>query len=137
MKRHTNNNGFTLIELLMVISIIGILSSVFLSSTNTVRAKARNTQRIQNVESIITGFFVAMTGTTNQFPRTPTVSAVCLGKTGPNCWGYLDNSPTIDAFLRTGMGGEESHLIRSGKTGILVKPTFTNMTLRVRVQLVG
>ena len=39
--------GFTLVELLVVISIIGLLSSVVLSVLTTTRAKARDTQRIQ------------------------------------------------------------------------------------------
>ncbi|MFA6273476.1 MAG: type II secretion system protein GspG [Candidatus Paceibacterota bacterium] len=46
--------GFTLIELLLVISIIGILSAVVMASLNSVREKARDTQRIANVSQIAT-----------------------------------------------------------------------------------
>ena len=46
--------GFTLIELLVVISIIGILSAVTLASMNSVRKKARDIQRIANVNQIAT-----------------------------------------------------------------------------------
>ncbi len=41
------NQGFTLIELLMVISIIGLLTSIVLSSMADAKAKARDTARIK------------------------------------------------------------------------------------------
>ncbi|NCS99081.1 type II secretion system protein [Candidatus Parcubacteria bacterium] len=44
--------GFTLIELLVVISIISLLSTIILSSINDVRAKARDTQRIQELKEV-------------------------------------------------------------------------------------
>jgi prepilin-type N-terminal cleavage/methylation domain-containing protein len=47
MKVH--QKGFTLIELIVVISIISLLSSVVLSSLNTVRAKARDSQRLSDM----------------------------------------------------------------------------------------
>lgn len=46
--------GFTLIELLVVVSIIGILSAVTLASMNSIRKKARDVQRIANVNQIAT-----------------------------------------------------------------------------------
>lgn len=45
--------GFTLIELLIVIAIIGILSSIVLMNINTVRGKARDTQRVININQIV------------------------------------------------------------------------------------
>ncbi len=44
--------GFTLIELLVVIAIIGVLSSVVLSSLSTIRARARDTARIEAVDEM-------------------------------------------------------------------------------------
>lgn len=43
-----------MIELLMVVAIIGILSSVALSSLATARAKARDLQRLQNLREVRT-----------------------------------------------------------------------------------
>lgn len=44
--------GFTLIEILVVISIIGILSSIVLASINQSRAKARDAQIIAGVDAL-------------------------------------------------------------------------------------
>lgn len=46
--------GFTLIELLVVVAIIGMLSSVVLSSLNTARANARDVKRQQDLRQIQT-----------------------------------------------------------------------------------
>jgi prepilin-type N-terminal cleavage/methylation domain-containing protein len=44
--------GFTLIELLIVISIIGVLSSIVVVSTSNSRAKARDSYRISQIKEV-------------------------------------------------------------------------------------
>ena len=57
-KKHGDNKnkqnkggGFTLIELLVVVAIIGILISIFAISMNSARARARDVQRVHDMES--------------------------------------------------------------------------------------
>lgn len=52
MIRKNKNRGFTLIELLVVVAIIGILSSVVLSSLNGARSKARDAKRVADLKQI-------------------------------------------------------------------------------------
>jgi prepilin-type N-terminal cleavage/methylation domain-containing protein len=46
--------GFTLIELLVVVAIIGILSTIVISSINNARASARDAQRLSDIRTIQT-----------------------------------------------------------------------------------
>jgi prepilin-type N-terminal cleavage/methylation domain-containing protein len=50
--KKNKNSGFTLIELLVVVAIIGVLSSIVLSSLNTARVKARDTKRLTSLRQI-------------------------------------------------------------------------------------
>jgi prepilin-type N-terminal cleavage/methylation domain-containing protein len=48
--------GFTLIELMVVISIIGLLSSVVLASLNQTRIKARNSYTVSTINEYVRAF---------------------------------------------------------------------------------
>lgn len=78
MKKLTSklNAGFTLVELLVVISIIGLLSSIVLTSVNSARAKARDARRIADLKQIQTAleFYYDTNG---QYP---------LGSQGSGVW---------------------------------------------------
>ncbi len=46
--------GFTLVELLVVIAIIGLLSGMVIISITNVKAKARDSQRVSDMNTIVT-----------------------------------------------------------------------------------
>ena len=47
------SRGFTIIELLVVIVVVGVLAAITLVSFNGIQAKARDSQRLQDVKSIV------------------------------------------------------------------------------------
>ncbi|HRH55869.1 MAG TPA: type II secretion system protein [Candidatus Paceibacterota bacterium] len=65
-----SSKGFTLIELLVVIAIIGVLSSVVLASLNTARSKARDVQRVSDMQSIRTALELYATSNNGDYPST-------------------------------------------------------------------
>jgi prepilin-type N-terminal cleavage/methylation domain-containing protein len=52
LNRNKKQQGFTIIELLVVVSIIGLLSSIMVVTARSSRAKARDNQRVQNLQQI-------------------------------------------------------------------------------------
>lgn len=103
MRKTRKNRGFSLIELLMVISIIGLISGVVLAALGDARTRARNSQRIQNTETIAKALQTATTGTINQFPYSWGQS-MCLG----DGYCYLGTSPDADlsTYIKKYISGE-------------------------------
>jgi general secretion pathway protein G len=59
-KRSLNNKGFTIVELLIVIVVIGILALLVITTYSGIQAKARNSKRqtdIQSVQTQLEAFF--------------------------------------------------------------------------------
>ena len=77
------NRGFTLIEILVVISIIGVLSSVILTSVNKARLSAQNTAINTQVKQYINVLKIIYLED-GQFPISEGHSAVSLGAPGSN-----------------------------------------------------
>jgi len=103
IKINQTKKGFTLIELLVVIAIIGILATIIIVSVSTVRAKARDVQRITQVRQLQNALQLYY----EQYGRYP-VSAGC-GSTAPNS-GWCSS-------IHTESGG---HWIKdSGVTNVL------------------
>ena len=86
MRFPNNKKGFTLVELLVVISIIGLLSSIVLTSVNSARAKARDARKMADFRAISTALqlFFDSTG------RMPGNGLGCCGATEGN--GHYENS---------------------------------------------
>ena len=74
-KLFTGTRGFTLIELLVVIAIIGLLASVVVVSLSGSRAKARDSQRIQNLSATWKALELYKT-TNGRYPENPNKTGI-------------------------------------------------------------
>lgn len=90
------NSGFTLVELLVVISIIGLLSSVVLAAVNSARIKAQDAQIASTIHQYILAVQLAYDAD-NAFtlPSTSSGSA-CLGLYPLNTCGFFDMNQKDD-----------------------------------------
>jgi len=77
------DKGFTLVELLTVISIIGLLSTIVISSIVTAKTKANNAKIIMNAKVIANAIYLARDPVTGDWPGTS--GWQCL-KTSGSCW---------------------------------------------------
>ncbi len=95
-----SQKGFTLIELMVVMSIISTLSSTVLASTQQAKAKARDTQRAEEMRQVKTAMMMYANDHGGALPDPPTIDpslvspggfAYCIGVgTGNSCfssWG--------------------------------------------------
>lgn len=128
-----NSRGFTLIELLVVIAIIGVLSSVVLSSLNSVRAKARDTYRksaIKQVQAALEMYYNA----NNAYPSTANAwwgTSVLGGSrttSGPSA--YISGlTPTYISVLPIDPSGQTS-----GWSGFLYRSDGSSYKLLIHSQ---
>ena len=83
--------GFTLVELLVVITIIGILTSMLLPAINTARESARATQCSNNVRNM--GIACQMYGNQNK----EAIPAGMAGGAGGTTSGLVELLPYLEA----------------------------------------
>ncbi|PJE58021.1 MAG: hypothetical protein COU81_02995 [Candidatus Portnoybacteria bacterium CG10_big_fil_rev_8_21_14_0_10_36_7] len=70
------NKGFTLIELLVVIAIIVILAGIVIFAVNTARVKARDVQRITNLDQIRLGLELYADDNAQSYPTDTTLAVL-------------------------------------------------------------
>lgn len=135
-----NKKGFTLIELLVVIAVIGLLASIVMVATNSVRSKARNVKRLSDIQQYLTAIEMAYDASNGaSYPNPGDTAWHCLGDYGDNlCWlngidlgesailnGILDDyisSLPADEMLICGFGGVSTNCYE----GYLYHCTETN-----------
>jgi len=106
---NNKNKGFSLIELLVVMFIIGILTSVLLPNLMSARQRAKDAQRIEDMNSIKNA--LRMYYNDNQIYPTPLTSQ----KVGVGLSGYL---PGIDQI---GVGYTYTYTTGAGGDGFVLK----------------
>jgi general secretion pathway protein G len=93
-RTQNNSRGFGLVQMLIVLAIIGIMARIVMSNVSSVRAKARDTQRVSDISEIITalklynndnGHFPCVSGT-NDSTETDFLEELVTG-------GYMTRMP--------------------------------------------
>ena len=72
--------GFTIIELLVVVAIIGLLSSIVLVSLSAIQMRARDTRRMEDIDTIRKA--LALYATNGAFPVQTTEGPLVSGSGG-------------------------------------------------------
>lgn len=104
MKKNQSQTGFTLIEMLVVVAIIGLLSSVVVTSLAQTRRKARDSKRIEDLSQISKALELYY-GTNNGYPNTSGAWWGAVGSCGGShgvtgATGYVPNlAPTFIGVL--------------------------------------
>lgn len=107
------HRGFTLIELLVVIAIIGLLATIVIASLSTVQSKARDTRRMQDINSLQKGLaiYLATNGSypisvsTTTLNGTDAVSAALIADGAFSAIPKDPQSPTYNYTYSTNANG--------------------------------
>ncbi len=104
-KTHSQS-GFTLIELMVIVSIIGLLSSIIFAQLNTARIKGQNARRVADRRQVATAFTLYNAATNGTSWPDSGGTWRCLAPTSESCWSGtytgLDSIVTaIQPYLQT------------------------------------
>lgn len=99
---HTRR-GFTLVELLVVIAIIGLLATIVVASLSTVQNKARDTRRLEDINSLQKAFalYLATHGTYPVAVATTTIDgsdSVSLALIGDGSFSTVPRDPSAPTY---------------------------------------
>lgn len=95
--------GFTLIELMVVISVIGMLSSVLISNVSASRTKANNTYSIQSVKEYINALYLYRESNSTVLTTHDGVGAQYCCLSGSDCYSSssgIEVCPAVNNGLR-------------------------------------
>lgn len=125
--------GFTLIELLIVISIIGIMSSIILVSLNNGRTKAQEAAFISFVASATQGLRVAVMNGDITFSSLPGTYHCVTRYDGNRCWGTVAATNNLEPILFPDgpVPGVYSPYHPQKTYGIMARKTAQGMVLNV------
>ncbi len=126
--------GFTLIELLVVIAIIGILASIVLVSLNGARGKARDAQRVANLEQAAkTILSDANADSSNNFVGCATLNSLITACTTPGLLSTIsDPTGTVACTNSSSAACQFSVSNISGTAGA---PNFSNWEIKTYLEV--
>lgn len=126
MKNKVRQSGFTLIELLVVVAIIGLLSSIVLTSVSEAREKAVTAATVEQARQVQNAFALCLNDSRNNFPVPANGTTACLSNGGEPCvWAGatlnpedLSCNPTalLNGLKNTQLSSTLSSFISSGGT---------------------
>jgi prepilin-type N-terminal cleavage/methylation domain-containing protein len=99
MKHKRAPKGFTLVELLVVISIIGLLSSIVYASVNSSRVRARDVRRVVDVRQIEKAVQLYAADHGGDYPMQDK-NVYCLGlSSAGTCWAGRSGDIAKDGVI--------------------------------------